>query len=102
MPKTASSIAHIAECAVSRQKLLIALIERLEHNYKIVSKSGFSDIRLQWKNLSSTLGKRVRANCMHRIVEGIAVDIDLDGALKIRLDNGFHEKIFAGDLTLLR
>lgn len=102
LPKTASSIAHITGSVVSRQALLIALIERLEHNYNNINKSGFSEIRLQWKNLSATLGKRVRANCMHKIIEGTAIDIDLDGALKIRLDNGFHDKVFAGDLTLLR
>ena len=102
LPQTASSIAHIAGSAVSRQSLLIAVIERLEHNYRIINKSGFSEIRLQWKNLSSTLGERVRANCMHKIIEGTAVDIDSDGALKIRMDNGFHEKVFAGDLVVLR
>lgn len=102
LPKTASSIAHITGSPVSRQALLIALIERLEHNYKIMNRSGFSDIRLKWKNLSSTLGQRVRANCMRKIIEGTAVDIDSDGALKIRMDNGFHEKVFAGDLVVLR
>ena len=49
-----------------------------------------------------TLGRRVKATCMHKKVEGEAVDIDSDGALKIRLDNGFSEKVMAGDLTLLR
>jgi len=102
LPKNASSIAHIAGSAISRQALLIAVIERLEHNYRLINKSGFSEIRLQWKNLSSTLGERVRANCMHKIIEGTAVDIDSDGALKIRMDNGFHEKVFAGDLMVLR
>ena len=102
LPQTASSIAHIAGNAVSRQALLIDLIDKLEHNYKIISRLGFSEIRLQWKNLSATLGKRVRASCMHRTIEGTAVDIDSDGALKIRLDNGFHEKVFSGDLAVLR
>jgi BirA family transcriptional regulator, biotin operon repressor / biotin---[acetyl-CoA-carboxylase] ligase len=102
LPKTASSIAHITGSAVSRQSLLIAIMQRLDHNYNIISKSEFSEIRLQWKNLSATLGERVRANCIHRIIEGIAVDIDLDGALKIRTDNGFHEKVFSGDLVVLR
>jgi BirA family transcriptional regulator, biotin operon repressor / biotin---[acetyl-CoA-carboxylase] ligase len=102
LPKTASSIARMSGGPVSRQALLIAIIERLEHNYNNINKAGFSEIRLEWKNLSATLGRRVRANCMHKIIEGTACDIDLDGALKIRTDNGFHEKIFAGDLVVLR
>jgi BirA family transcriptional regulator, biotin operon repressor / biotin---[acetyl-CoA-carboxylase] ligase len=102
LPKTASSIARMSGGPVSRQALLIAIIERLEHNYNNINKAGFSEIRLEWKNLSATLGRRVRANCMHKIIEGTACDIDRDGALKIRTDNGFHEKIFAGDLVVLR
>jgi BirA family transcriptional regulator, biotin operon repressor / biotin---[acetyl-CoA-carboxylase] ligase len=102
MPDTAISISQKTGGHVSRRALLIAVLENLEKNYKIINESGFSKIRLEWKNLSATLGKRVRANCMHRIAEGTAVDIDIDGALKIRLDNGFHEKIFAGDLVILR
>jgi BirA family transcriptional regulator, biotin operon repressor / biotin---[acetyl-CoA-carboxylase] ligase len=102
LPKTASSLAQMSGGPISRQALLIALIENLEHNYNNIKKHGFSEMRLQWKNLSATLGKRVRANCMHKIIEGTAIDIDTDGALKIRTDNGFHEKVFSGDLAMLR
>jgi len=30
------------------------------------------------------------------------VDVDKDGALVVRLDNGFHERVLAGDVTMLR
>jgi BirA family transcriptional regulator, biotin operon repressor / biotin---[acetyl-CoA-carboxylase] ligase len=102
LPKTASSLAHISGGPLSRQALLIALVERLEHNYININKHGFLETRMQWKNLSATLGRRVRANCMNKIIEGTAIDIDTDGALKIRTDNGFHEKVFSGDLMVLR
>jgi BirA family transcriptional regulator, biotin operon repressor / biotin---[acetyl-CoA-carboxylase] ligase len=102
LPHTASSIAHMTGKPVSRRALLIALIERLDRNYNTLNRSGFSEIRLQWKGLSSTLGQRVRANCMRKTIEGTASDIDIDGALKIRMDNGFYERVFAGDLIILR
>jgi BirA family transcriptional regulator, biotin operon repressor / biotin---[acetyl-CoA-carboxylase] ligase len=102
IPPTATSVFQQQNQSVSRMDLLVSILEKLEHNYKELKESGFSRTRQEWKKFSATIGKRVRANCMHRVIEGTAVDIDIDGALKIRLDNGFHEKIFAGDLTLLR
>jgi BirA family transcriptional regulator, biotin operon repressor / biotin---[acetyl-CoA-carboxylase] ligase len=102
IPDTATSILLETDRHVSRKELCIALLEKLERNYKEIKEAGFSGIRLEWKDFSATIGKRVRANCMHKAIEGTAVDIDIDGALKIRLDNGFHEKIFAGDLVILR
>jgi len=77
-------------------------LERLEQNYLLIQKEGFAPIRTQWRNLSVTLGRRVKATCMHKQIEGEAVDIEPDGGLKVRLDNGFYEKVMAGDLALLR
>jgi BirA family transcriptional regulator, biotin operon repressor / biotin---[acetyl-CoA-carboxylase] ligase len=102
IPNTATSLLQETGRHASRKELFITLLKKLERNYKEIKESGFSGIRLEWKNFSATIGKRVRANCMHKAIEGTAVDIDTDGALKIRLDNGFHEKIFAGDLVILR
>ena len=87
---------------VGKTKLTKAILERLESNYTIFKKDGFSPIRREWRNLSMTLGRRVRATCMHKKIEGDPVDIDSDGALKIRLDNGFYERVLSGDLVLLR
>jgi len=55
--------------------------KKLEENYNIFSKEGFSPIRDKWHDLSATLGRRVRATCINRKIEGEAVGIDTDGAL---------------------
>jgi len=102
LPACATSLARETDAQFSRAELLVSMLERLEANYTVIKKTGFLSIRPEWLRLSATLGKRVRAECMHRITEGVAVDIDDDGALKIRLDNGFHERISAGDVTVLR
>ena len=102
LPKGATSIMCEAGDPVARPGLIKALFERLEQNYLLIQKEGFLTIRTEWKNLSVTLGRRVKATCMHKETEGEAVDIDSDGGLKIRLDNGFYEKVMAGDLALLR
>lgn len=102
LPKGATSIMQEAGDFVVRTSLVKTLLEGLEQNYLLIQKQGFLPIRTEWRNLSLTLGRRVRATCMHKMIEGEAVDIDSDGALKIRLDNGFYEKVMAGDLVLLR
>ncbi len=102
LPRGATSIMREAGDFVARPTLVKALFERLERNYLLIQKEGFLPIRMEWRNLSVTLGRRVRATCMRKAIEGEAVDIDSDGALKIRLDNGFYERVMAGDLALLR
>jgi len=102
LPKSAASISHISGKPVSRRDLLTAVLERLEYNYIWIKKCGFSDLRLAWKDMSATLGKRVRASCMRSVIEGIAYDIDMDGALNIQMDNGKTEKVIVGDLAELR
>ena len=102
LPKGASSIHSETDKKVSRIELLRNTLKRLEEHYSLFKREGFSPIKKEWTNLSATLGRRVRATCMHKKIEGEAVDIDSDGALKIRLDNGFHEKVMAGDILLLR
>ncbi len=102
LPIGATSVMQETDNFSSRPIFVKVLLERLEHNYLLIQREGFSPIRTEWKNLSVTLGRRIRATCMHKTIEGEAVDIDPDGGLKIRLDNGFSEKIMAGDLALLR
>ncbi|NQT90039.1 MAG: biotin--[acetyl-CoA-carboxylase] ligase [Candidatus Omnitrophica bacterium] len=102
LPKGAGSLLAAGGEAVSRVGLTRTILEKLEQNYKLFTKEGFSPMITEWRNLSTTLGKRVRATCMHKKIEGEAMDIDSDGALIVRLDNGFRERILAGDLTLLR
>lgn len=102
LPKGATSISLETEYPVSRPVLVRTLLESFEKNYILFKNKGFSLIRREWLNLSLTLGRRVKVISMHRRIEGEATDIDSDGALKIRLDNGFQEKVMAGDLVLLR
>ena len=56
----------------------------------------------EWKKRSATLEKRVRITDTNGITEGIAIDLDEDGALLIRKDNGVVVKKTAGDVFLLR
>jgi BirA family biotin operon repressor/biotin-[acetyl-CoA-carboxylase] ligase len=56
----------------------------------------------EWKKRSATLNKRVKITESTGIVEGEAIDLDEDGALLIRQDNGLIIKKTAGDVILIR
>ena len=77
------------------------MLEEIENFYLLFKKRGFTPILKEWKNLSATLGKRVKAVSGRKIIEGKAVDIDSYGALIIRTKEGKKERILAGDVTLL-
>ena len=89
-----------AGAKVTKVDMARAVIESLEKHYVLFKKKGFIPIHQEWRDLSATLGKRVKISCHKRRLEGQAMDIDDDGALVIRLDNGFMERVFSGDVVL--
>jgi len=62
LPKGATSISDEIGSKVDRVELLKAILQSMESNYKIFREQGFQPIRKEWRNLSATLGKRVRAS----------------------------------------
>ncbi len=78
------------------------MLEEIENFYLLLKKRGFAPILKEWKKISATLGKRIKAVSGNRIIEGKAIDIDSHGALIIKTKEGKKEKILAGDVTLMR
>lgn len=58
---------------------------------------GTVGVLARWRELSCTLGHRVRVGG----VEGVAVDLDLDGALRVRDDEGTERRVVAGDVEMV-
>lgn len=102
LPDSATSLKEELGQEVSRINLAKELLREIERQYAIFKSKGFAKIVEQWKNLSATLGKRVKCICHNRKIEGQAVDIDSGGALMVRLDGGFIEKILSGDVFVVR
>ncbi len=101
LPKGATSLkAELGE-DVSRVRLTQKILESLEAGYTLLCKNGFPKIIEEWKEYSGMLGSRVRVLLPNREFEGAAADIDQDGALLVRLDNGFIEKASSGDVVLI-
>jgi BirA family biotin operon repressor/biotin-[acetyl-CoA-carboxylase] ligase len=73
------------------------LVGRLRERLAFWSAADPEDVLSRWRALSVTLGTRVRVELPNRTVEGIAEDVDSNGALVV---DGEH--VSAGDVIHLR
>lgn len=87
---------------VNRTMLLQAIVRQLELNYISFLKHGPSVIIEKWRQHSITLGRRIKVSLHKSHLEGQAVDIDDDGALLVRKDNGLIQRLTAGDIIHCR
>lgn len=87
---------------ISRVVLLQEILRKIEENYFLLEAKGEVEIINKWRNFTLTLGTRVKVDYQHKHIEGQAIDIDSDGALLIRKDSGFIQKISSGDVTACR
>jgi BirA family biotin operon repressor/biotin-[acetyl-CoA-carboxylase] ligase len=100
LPKTATSIKDQTGDKTDRIEFAKALLEEFDKNYLNFKTRGFKPILDEWRDFSATLGRRVRVDFKGRHIEGQAMDVDESGALLVRMDNGFIERILSGDVTL--
>jgi BirA family biotin operon repressor/biotin-[acetyl-CoA-carboxylase] ligase len=87
---------------ISRLELAGELMRQLDQAYLYFRDKGSSRLITQWKNFSALSGKRIKVFLSVGAIEGQAQDIDQQGALIVRLDNGFKEHILAGDVVRVR
>ncbi len=86
---------------IDRTGLLRELLRELDRWYAVFrDKSGA--VLDEWRALNCTLGSRVSVNEAGMSFTGEARDIDIEGRLLVRLDDGTDRTVNAGDVTLLR
>ncbi len=82
----------------SREELLAALLNAFEARY---AEALEGDVPFRaWRSRLETLGRRVQATLGDRVEEGTAEDVDAEGNLLIRRDDGSLATVEAGDVTL--
>lgn len=87
----------------SRVELVKILFETLEKEYVRFKEGRFSNIKDELKSYSCTLGRYISITTSgRRKFHGKAVDINEDGGLVVKLDNGSQETFLSGDVTLVR
>jgi len=99
---TATSVLLVTGRRVVRAAFAASLCKRLEDWLDVHGAQGFRPVRERWRALSTTLGQEVLVTSERREVRGLAVDVDEDGALRIRTAGGAEERVLAGDVEQVR
>ncbi|MDY6834303.1 MAG: biotin--[acetyl-CoA-carboxylase] ligase [Chloroflexota bacterium] len=95
----ATSLSEECNRKVERVQLVQQLLRELEALYEEFKLVGFTPARKRWKKLNNTIGQRVKVGGTEAIV-GNAIDIDKDGALIVKDDEGNRKRVVAGDVFL--
>jgi BirA family biotin operon repressor/biotin-[acetyl-CoA-carboxylase] ligase len=95
----ATSLALARGAAVARADFAAALCARLEHWFNQFVAEGAATVATAWKQHARFFGGRVRVVAGRDVIEGVAEDLDDDGALRLRLDDGRNSRIIAGEVT---
>ncbi|HSM75380.1 MAG TPA: biotin--[acetyl-CoA-carboxylase] ligase [Desulfobacterales bacterium] len=90
----ATSLAALLGRPVSRRELLACFLDRLEQR---LQQPELADVIAEWKTQSATLGRRVRIVTTRETAEGLARDVDENGALILEDSAGVLRKIIYGD-----
>jgi BirA family biotin operon repressor/biotin-[acetyl-CoA-carboxylase] ligase len=84
---------------ISRKVFLQSLLEELERWYDIFLKEGGAAILEAWRDRARIMGKRVKVTSFGETLSGIAIDVDSDGALILKMRDGKQNRIVAGDVV---
>jgi len=84
---------------VLRVKLVQTFLQEFEKYYEILKRREFSSVLKEWKLYSHTLGKKIRVDMGERIISGEAVDINEEGALILKKEDGELVEIISGTIT---
>jgi BirA family biotin operon repressor/biotin-[acetyl-CoA-carboxylase] ligase len=98
IPPDATSIANELGRSFPRAQLAQAILRAIESHYSRLRAGKNS--RDEYKHRLATLDQFVQAQTAQQIVEGIAVDVDENGALVLQRADGSIVQLLAGDVTL--
>jgi BirA family transcriptional regulator, biotin operon repressor / biotin---[acetyl-CoA-carboxylase] ligase len=98
----AATLADLSGRSHAREDVVIALAIHLSHRYHALQTGGASAlhaVRNAWRERLVTLGKHVRITQSDLIAEGLAEDVDADGALLLRRADGTQLTVTWGDVS---
>ncbi len=102
LPEGATSLSIEKRKDISRLEFTRALFKSLDKYYKIFNEGKIAEVIKEYKELSAVLNTQIQVNSHNQVISGHAVDIDKEGALVLRMDSGFHERVLTGDVVMLR
>jgi BirA family biotin operon repressor/biotin-[acetyl-CoA-carboxylase] ligase len=90
----ASSLKKILGEEIPRKQLLSGFLD--EYEFQVHSRT-LDDIISEWKRYTVTLNRRVKIVTNNEESEGLVLDVDENGALLLKLEDGTIKKIIHGD-----
>ncbi len=98
---SAITVREVLRRPVDRMALLRAILKELDTAYAAFRAGGTAKLLARWRELSETLGRKVRVETATGFVEGVAEDIDGLGALVVRTPDG-TATVSSGDCVHLQ
>ena len=100
--KSATSILIENGKPFPRVRLIQHYLKLYEKYYDMFKKNDFEPIMKRWKELADIIGKEIKVDVIGKTHIGKVIDVDNDGVLILKDDQGVLQRIFSGDVTLAR
>lgn len=85
---------------VQLEELFKGLLERLGSRYDECAERGLAFLLADWKKYAGFLGRKMEVRSGSEKLIGVASDVDGDGALVLRLEDGATQRVLVGDVSL--
>jgi len=85
--------------SVQLDTLFRAVLEKLECLYGLFVKQGFNPVLTMWKNYADFLGHKVEVSDGTEKWAGLALDVEDDGRLNVKLDDGTVKHVLVGEVS---
>ncbi len=95
-PATSLHMEGVGEAGV--ENILSALVRNFDNYYNLWCREGFAEIREKWLENAVGIGENIKVRTGKDTITGIFEDIDSNGALILRLEDGNIKTITAGDV----
>jgi BirA family biotin operon repressor/biotin-[acetyl-CoA-carboxylase] ligase len=93
----ATSLRLLAAAPQERAAVLASLLDALGRWYDAYLRDGLGPVREAWRAASATLGERL---AMPDGRAGVAVDLDEEGSLVVRTDDGGLARVSSGEIAV--
>lgn len=100
LKRVATSLENELGRKVQLEELFRILLEKMEALYEQFTKEGLDPILEEWKKYADFLGRKVEIITQNEKLSGLALDIDREGALVLKLEDGTSKRVFVGDVSL--
>lgn len=97
----ATSLVLASGSKVSRRLFACTLLRQMDVLYDQYLREGFGPIMQAWQEFFVLTGQQVEVDCQGRLLRGLVIGLDEDGALLLRLADGSQERVLAGDVRPL-